>query len=149
MLLGFEPHSRLREGRGGDSCPGKQALSSPSIHGTYIVLIGGAFFIVYYILCTQRILRREPITGSCAKPVESIKEARAGNRELPWLSGYRITSQNTADLKKRPFKAPESRTNTTTKDILALLQIFLHIPFKRSMGLAESLFGKCRNGSPA
>ena len=45
--------------------------------------------------------------------------------------------------------ALKSRINSTTKDILALLQIFLHIPFKRSMGLVESLFGKCRNGSPA
>ncbi|MGA8777031.1 hypothetical protein, partial [Methanoregula sp.] len=61
--------------------------------------------------------------------------------------GYREISKNTVKLGKREFSAPEQGINPTTKDILALLQIFLHIPFKRSMGLAESLFGKCRNGS--
>jgi hypothetical protein len=65
------------------------------------------------------------------------------------MAGHRINPKNTVDLKKQAFTAPELRSNPTTKDILALLQIFLHIPFKRSMGLAESIFGKCRTGSPA
>ena len=42
------------------------------------------------------------------------------------------------------IKDPEKKT---TKDILALLQILFHIPSNRSMGLAELLFGICRNGS--
>ncbi len=41
----------------------------------------------------------------------------------------------------------KSPGKTTTKDILALLQILFHIPSKRSMGLVELLFGICRNGS--
>jgi hypothetical protein len=57
--------------------------------------------------------------------------------------------ENVVKSGKGEFPVPERGVNPTTKDILALLQIFLHIPFKRSMGLAESLFGKCRNGSPA
>ncbi|MFZ0674684.1 hypothetical protein, partial [Methanoregula sp.] len=63
------------------------------------------------------------------------------------LREYRNKSKKGVKLKKRLFSYPEQGINPTTKDILALLQIFLHIPFKRSMGLAESLFGKCRNGS--
>jgi len=41
----------------------------------------------------------------------------------------------------------KSPGKTTTKDILALLQILFHIPSNRSMGLVELLFGICRNGS--
>ncbi len=121
-----------------------------SLYATYyIVCMHDLFFMVLYILCTQHILLREPVIGSCANQAGPIKELRAGNREPFRLAGYRINPKNTVDLKKRAFTTPELRANTTTKDILGLLQIFLHIPFKRSMGLAESIFGKCRNGSSA
>ena len=106
-----------------------------------------SWYYIYYV--QHHILFREPVIGSCAKPAESIKELRHGNREPFRLAGCRINPKNTVDLKKQAFTTPELRANTTTKDILGLLQIFLHIPFKRSMGLAESLFGKCRNGSSA
>jgi len=114
----------------------------------FIVRLCAQFF-MKYLLCIYRTYLREHFTGSCANPAEPIKESCAGNQESPVCDHQRINSQNTADFKKQEFAAPKTGVNTTTKDILALLQIFLHIPFKRSMGLVESLFGKCRNGSPA
>ena len=101
------------------------------------------------IIPTMHIVLTEPISGSCANPAEPIKKPDTADRQPLLLMGYRKNSKNAVKLGKREFPAPEREANPTTKDILALLQIFLHIPFERSMGLAESLFGKCRNGSPA
>src|SRR5208283_2013288 len=106
------------------------------------------------IMCTiiihaKHTILTEQISGSCANPAEPIKKPDTADRQPLLLVGYRKNSKNAVKLGNRDFPAPEQEANPTTKDILALLQIFLHIPFERSMGLAESLFGKCRNGSPA
>ena len=46
--------------------------------------------------------------------------------------------ENPPDLKTGFIQAPKPPIKTTTKAILTLLQILLHIPSIRSIGLAES-----------
>jgi hypothetical protein len=101
----------------------------------------------YYV--QEHTFWRNQISGTCANPAESIKKSCARICDPSDLKKCRITAQIMGDSGTGAESTFKARTNSTTKDILALLQIFLHIPFKRSMGLVESLFGKCRNGSPA
>jgi len=87
--------------------------------------------------------RTYPVT-ECATYIRSSKSVLryySPERPLDCMDKIKILATNLELGFKLRSNWP---VKSTTKDILALLQILFHIPSKRSMGLVESLFGICR-----